>query len=93
MTNTKITRTVNIATISYTYADMNSKTVETNAVNMATTQKVTDKQAEKFVNAMLNNVGVLLKIDSITYTSKLYEMDLQTFIEHATYVGNGRVTL
>lgn len=93
MTNTKITRTINVATIRYTYADMNAKTVESNAVNMATTQKVTDKQAERFVKSMLSNVGVLLSVDSITYESRLYEMDLQTFIEHAKYIGDGRVTL
>ena len=91
MKNTNITRTINTATATITYVDLHLLRIETTDVSIVTTQKVTEKDFEKFYNDGVNNKQV--KVTNIRYESKLYEMSLEDFIQYATVVGNGRVTL
>lgn len=91
MKNTNITRTINTATATITYVNLQTMTVQTDDVSIVTTQKVTEKDFAKFYNDGVNNKQV--KVDNIRYNSKLYEMSLEDFIKYGTEVGNGRVTL
>lgn len=91
MKSTNITRTINTATATITYVDLHLLRIETTDVSIVTTQKVTEKDFEKFYNDGVNNKQV--KVCNIRYESKLYEMSLEDFIQYATVVGNGRVTL
>lgn len=91
MKNTNITRTINTATATLTYVDLKAMKVVTSDESMVTTQKVTEKDFSKMYND--GETYKLLKVDNIRYTSKLYEMDLETFVKYATEIGDGRVTL
>ena len=91
MKNTNITRTINTATATITYVDLQAMTVKTDDVSIVTTQKVSEKDFANFHNDGVNAKQV--KVDNIRYNSKLYEMSLEDFIKYGTEVGNGRVTL
>ena len=91
MKNTNITRTINTATATLTYVDLKQMTVMTSDVSIVTTQKVSEKDFTNWFND--GELFKLLKVENIRYSSKLYEMDLETFVKYATEIGNGRVTL
>ena len=91
MKSTNITRTINTATATITYVDLQLMTVTTDDVSIVTTQKVTEKDFANFYNDGVRTKQV--KVDNIRYDSKLYEMSLEDFIRYGTEVGNGRVTL
>lgn len=91
MKTTNITRTINTATATLTYVDLQKMAVETVEESIVTTQKVTEKDFSNMYNDGKNYK--LLKVDNIRYSSKLYEMDLETFVKYAKEVGKGRVTL
>lgn len=95
MKDTKITRTISTAHTSITYVDLNTMQVGTvDDYTLITTQKVTAKDFEKYFESMHKDDGMkLLKVSEITYTSALYEMDLWTFMQYGTYLGEGRVNL
>lgn len=91
MKSINITRTINTATATVTYVDMNDLKVKEKTFSIPTTQKVNEKA---FTKSLENDETVkVLKVSEITYESALYEMDLQTFMTYATRVGDGRVTL
>lgn len=91
MKSTNITRTINTATATITYVDLQTMTVQTEDVSIVTTQKVTVKDFASFCNDGVYTKQV--KVDNIRYDSKLYEMSLEDFVKYGTEVGNGRVTL
>lgn len=91
MKTTNITRTINTATATLTYVDLQKMAVETVEESIVTTQKVTEKDFSNMYND--GKIYKLLKVDNIRYSSKLYEMDLETFVKYAKEIGEGRVTL
>ena len=91
MKNTNITRTINTATATITYVDLQTMTVQTDDVSIVTTQKVTEKDFARWFNDGVSFKQI--KVDNIRYDSKLYEMSLEDFVKYGTEVGNGRVTL
>ena len=91
MKNTNITRTINTATATITYVDLQSMTVEKIDVSIATTQKLSEKDFVNFYND--GSLYKQIKVDNIHYESKLYEMTLEDFVKYGMEVGNGRVTL
>ena len=91
MKNTNITRTINTATVTITYVNLQTMTVQTDDVSIVTTQKVTEKDFVKWFNDDVYFKQI--KVDNIRYDSKLYEMSLEDFVKYGTEVGNGRVTL
>lgn len=91
MKNINITRTINTATATLTYVDLKLMKVMNADVSIVTTQKVSEK--DFFGQYNDGEFFKLLKVENIRYTSKLYEMDLETFVKYGTEIGDGRVTL
>lgn len=91
MTNTKITRTINTATASVVLFDISTEQLEHTVVQYYTTQKITEKEIVKMLES--EQPVKVLKVEKIVYTSDLYEMDVNTFVENAKKIGTGRVTL
>ena len=91
MKSTNITRTINTATATIAYVDLQSMSVELIDVSIVTTQKVSEKDFVNFYND--GSLYKQIKVDNIRYESKLYEMTLYDFVKYGTEVGNGRVTL
>ena len=91
MKSTNITRTINTATATIAYVDLQSMSVELIDVSIVTTQKVSEKDFVNFYND--GSLYKQIKVDNINYESKLYEMSLDDFVKYGTEVGNGRVTL
>ena len=91
MKNINITRTINTATATLTYVDLKQMKVMSSDESIVTTQKVSEKDFAGWFND--GELFKLLKVENIRYSSKLYEMDLETFVKYGTEIGNGRVTL
>lgn len=91
MKNINITRTINTATATLTYVDLNLMKVMAVDASIVTTQKVSEKDFSGLYND--GTMFKLLKVENIRYSSKLYEMDLETFVRYGTEVGEGRITL
>lgn len=91
MKNTNITRTINFASAQVTVYHPNDDKLSTADITILTTQKLTDADIKAEVS---KRYGVqCLKIKSVSYSSALYEMDLETFVKYGKEVGEGRVTL
>ena len=61
-------------------------------MTIPTMQKLTDKDIEEYVVAEFENCKFLM-IESIEYITNLYAIDLQTFVNHAIIIGDGRKAL
>lgn len=85
----KITRTVDTITVDFKYYDLQADTLCDGETTLDTTQSVNETDIKKWLESKYTDVKVL-KITNVVTVSNLYEMDLSTFIEHATCVGEGR---
>ena len=92
MKNQKITRTITIASIDAVTFNTEKELVEKKHVNIPTMQKLTDKDIEEYVTTAFQNCKFLM-VDSIEYITSLYSIDLQTFVNHADIIGDGRKAL
>lgn len=89
MKNQKITRTVSIANMDVALYDMDSNAVKTVHLAIPTMQKLTDKDVEEYISENFSTFK-FLKVLNIEYETSLFEIGLQTFVEHAKVIGSGR---
>lgn len=92
MKNQKITRTITVADVYAVTFNTEKELVEKKHVNIPTMQKLTDKDIEEYVTTAFQNCKFLM-VDSIEYRTNLYAIDLQTFVNHAVIIGDGRKAL
>lgn len=55
-------------------------------------QKLNDKEIEEHVTTEFENCKFLM-VDAIEYRTNLYAIDLQTFVNNADIIGDGRKAL
>lgn len=92
MKNQKITRTISIASVDVALYDMNNNAIKTVHFAIPTMQKLTDKDIEEYISENFSTFK-FLKVLNAEYETSLFEIDLQTFVEHAKVIGSGRKSL
>lgn len=92
MKKEKITRTVSIANMDVALYDLNNNAVKNVHFAIPTTQKLTDKDVEEYISENFQTFK-FLKVLNVEYETSLFEIDLQTFVEHAKVIGDGRKSL
>ena len=92
MKNQKITRTITIANMDVALYDLSNNAVKNVNLAIPTTQKLTDKDVEEYVAENFQTFK-FLKVLNVEYVTSLFEIDLQTFYEHAKVIGLGRKAL
>lgn len=92
MKKEKITRTVSIANMDVALYDLSNNAVKNVHLAIPTTQKLADKDVEEYVSENFQTFK-FLKVLNVEYETSLFEIDLQTFIEHAKVIGTGRKAL
>lgn len=92
MKNQKITRTVSIATVDAALYDMANNAVKNVHLAIPTMQKLAEKDVEEYISENFSTFK-FLKVLNAEYETSLFEIDLQTFVEHAKVIGSGRKAL
>ena len=92
MKNQKITRTVSIASMNVALYDLENNAVKNVHFSIPTMQKLTDKDVEEYISENFSTFK-FLKVLDVVYETSLFEIDLETFVEHAKVIGSGRKAL
>lgn len=92
MKNQKITRTISIADIDIVAFNSEKKAVENKHMIIPTMHKLTDNDIEEYVTSEFKNCKFLM-VESIEYRTNLYAIDLQSFVNNADVIGDGRKEL
>ena len=86
----KITRSINVTTITAMMVNIETKSVEDHLITVIGTN---DKDIKKQVEAFERSMGLKFVAEtSRTVENRLYEMCEADFVTYGTYVGDGRLT-
>ena len=84
----KITRTINYCDVTAKVYNEQEDAIETVTKTVITERKLTDKEMKKEIEK--DGSYTCLKVLETMYHSSLYEMEVETFLQYATYAGEGR---
>lgn len=87
----KITRTINYVDVTVKAYNEAEDSIETITKTVITERKLSENELKKAVEKGGNIT--CLKVLETYYHSSLYEMDVETFLQFATYAGEGRKTI
>lgn len=87
----KITRTINYCDATVKVYNNAEDSMETVTKSIITERKLSEKEIKKEIEK--DETYTCLKVLETQYVSNLYEMSLETFLQYATYVGEGRKTI